>query len=484
MDRRSFLTTGVVGAGALALQLSSNRPVAALPSRTTEVVTSLSALQSAINRATAGAQIVLANGTYAVPSGSPITISGRNGTSTSPITISAETRGGVILTGPHSFLFSSSSNITISGFSFRQSSTLNIPAECARIRLTRNDFAMASTVSHSVVVRGNDAKVDRNVFRDKTTSGCYLVVDGPSGTAMAQRTHILRNHFRDHSFSGTNGGEPIRLGVGSRALSSANATIEYNLLERVNGDPEAISVKASGSTIRYNTVRDSLGGIVLRHGNNNRVDGNYILAGVNGIRIYGNDHLIVNNYVADLDELDGVGGAGIVLGSGSVRDHYSGESDTSRKGNDAPDRVTIALNTLRNNKEAIVGESQRSLPPLACKISDNLLVADSGTLVSMPYLQGITWSGNIAWGSASTGNIPSSGYRRADPKLVAGSDGVYRISTGSAAINGGTLSLSSVTDDLDGHARSTPFDVGADEFSTLAPVRRPLTTADVGPSAP
>ncbi len=114
--------------------------------------------------------------------------------------------------------------------------------------------------------------------------------------------------------------------MSSRALGDAGATVEYNLFERVNGDPEAISVKSSGNTIRYNTIRSSLGGIVLRHGNNNRVEGNYLLAGSNGIRIYGNDHLIVNNYVG------GVSSAGIVLGSGSVRDHYEGEPSDSQDG--------------------------------------------------------------------------------------------------------------------------------------------------------
>ncbi|WP_020386148.1 polysaccharide lyase 6 family protein [Kribbella catacumbae] len=475
MDRRAFLAGGIGVAAVAALQLPRPRSADA---QATAVVTSLSQLQSAINSATAGTTIVLANGSYAVPSGSPITVSGRNGSSTAPITIQAESRGGVTLTGAQSFVMSNSSYVTISGFVFKQTSTLDLPSSCTRIRITRNDFQLGSAASHWLVVRGDDVKVDRNVFHDKSTIGCYLVIDGPSGDEMAKRTYILRNHFRDHSFGGSNGGEPIRLGVSSRALSTAAATVEYNLFERANGDPEAISVKSSGNTIRYNTVRSSVGGIVLRHGNTNRVEGNYLLAGSNGIRIYGNDHLIVNNYVGD------VSSAGIVLGSGTVRDHFEGESSSSRTGNDAPDRVTIVLNTLRNNAQAIAGESQRTLPPLACRISDNLLVGSSGQLVDMPYQQGITWSGNLLWGSASNGNIPSGGFTRGDPKLTAGTDGIYRLASGSAAINASSMDHSSrVSDDLDGHPRTAPYDVGADEYSTAQPVRRPLTTADVGPNA-
>ncbi|WBQ01905.1 polysaccharide lyase 6 family protein [Kribbella sp. CA-293567] len=471
MDRRTFL--GSIGAAAVTLQLAGPGTAVA---KTTALVTSISQLQSAINSATAGTTITLANGTYAVSSA--ITVSGRNGTSSAPITIQAETRGGVTLTGSKSFVMSNSSYVTVSGFVFQQTSSFDLPSSCTRIRITRNDFQLGSAASHSLVVRGDDVKVDRNVFHDKSTAGCYLVIDGPSSTVMAKRTHILRNHFRDHSFGGDNGGEPIRLGDSGRALSSAGATVEYNLFERANGDPEAISVKSSGNTVRYNTLRSSTGGIVLRHGNNNRVEGNHLLAGGNGIRIYGNDHLIVNNYV------DGVDDAGIVLGSGSVRDHFDGESSTSRKGNDAPDRVTIVLNTLRDNGKGLVGESQRALAPLACRISDNLLVGSSGDLVDMPYLGGITWSGNILWGSASNGNIPSGGFTRADPKLSAGTDGVYRLGSGSAAINATSMNHSSrVTDDVDGQPRTAPYDVGADEYSTATLVRRPLTAADVGPNA-
>jgi poly(beta-D-mannuronate) lyase len=476
MDRRAFLIGGIAVAAVAAVELPRPRSADA---KATALVTSLSQLQSAINAATAGTTITLANGTYAVPSGSPITVSGRNGSSSAPIVIQAESRGGVTLTGSQSFVMSNSSYITVSGFVFKQTSTLDLPSSCTRIRITRNDFQLGSAASHWLVVRGDDVKVDRNVFHDKSTIGCYLVIDGPSSTVMAKRTYILRNHFRDHSYSGSNGGEPIRLGVSSRALDVADATVEYNLFERANGDPEGISVKSSGNTIRYNTLRSSTGGIVLRHGNGNRVESNYLLSGANGIRIYGNDHLIINNYVGD------VGSAGITLGSGTERDHTPGESEESRRGNDAPDRVTIVLNTLRNNSQAIAGESQRTIPPLGCKISDNLLVGSSGALTDMPYQQGITWSGNILWGSASNGNIPTTGFTRADAKLTAGADGIYRLGPGSAAINATAVNHATQTlEDLDGHPRTAPYDVGADEYTTTQPVRHPLTPTHVGPTAP
>src|SRR4051794_28492866 len=145
MDRRTFLS----GAGAaVALSLVSVRSALADQQAT---VTSLAELQQAINSATAGTTITVADGTYDVPSGSPITITNRHGSSSAPITIVAQSRGGVVFTGEQSFVFAGSSNITLSGFAFRQSTTLEIPADCPQIRLTRNDLQLAAAAGHWVV---------------------------------------------------------------------------------------------------------------------------------------------------------------------------------------------------------------------------------------------------------------------------------------------------------------------------------------------
>jgi poly(beta-D-mannuronate) lyase len=61
---------------------------------------------------------------------------------------------------------------------------------------------------------------------------------------------------------------------------------------------------------------------------------------------------------------------------------------------------------------------------------------------------------------------------------------VFRLQSTSSAINSSVGSYPEVTIDLDGHPRSGTKDVGADEFSTAPVIRRPLTTADVGPNAP
>ncbi|MET7277323.1 polysaccharide lyase 6 family protein [Kribbella sp. NPDC005582] len=470
LGRRTFLTAALA-TGATAVGSSSARA----GTRAVQVRT-VDELRRAIAAAQPGAEIVLADGTYNVTEG--IAIQGRRGTAGAPITVRAASTGGATLTGDRGFVLADSSYVVLSGFRLRQRTTLDIPTTCTNIKLSRNDLQFADVEGLNwLLVRGDNTVIERNHFHGKSTLGVFLGVEGPGSAGMARGVRIVRNYFSDHTFAGDNGGEPIRLGLSGRSLSDAGAIVEENLFERANGDPEAISVKSSGNIIRANTVRSSLGGIVLRHGNRTRVDGNFILAGSNGIRIYGNDHLVVNNYV------ERVSGAGIVLGSGNVRDHKPEDSAESRRGNDAPDRVTIALNTVLSSGTAISGESQRTLPPLGCTIADNLLTGDSGQLVAMPYQQGITWSGNLLWGAAGNGNIPAAGFTRKDPLLVTGPDGVRRLGAGSPAINAASRTYPTVSHDVDGHVRSGRADIGADEYSTAPPVRRPLTPADVGPAS-
>jgi poly(beta-D-mannuronate) lyase len=475
MDRRTFLAaTGLTGAAGVVGVAVAVPAIADVDGSRRGLVHSLDELEAAIAGAVPGTIITVANGTYE----GPIPITGKRGTRDEPIVIRAESVGGVVLTGDQSFVLSASSDVTISGFAFRgQTSTFDVPPDCKRIRLTRNDFQLADVEGlHWVMIRGDQTEFDHNEFHDKSTLGIYLGVEGAGTDQMAAGVRIHHNYFRDHTFPGDNGGEPIRLGVSPRALSTAGAVVEFNLFERANGDPEAVSVKSSGNTVRHNTIRDSLGGIVLRHGNGTRVEGNYLLSGENGIRIYGNDHLIVNNY------LERINGSGVVLGSGNIRDHYPGEPADSRRGNDAPDRVRIALNTVLDCEVAISGESHRTLPPLGCAVTDNLLVADNGQLVNMPFQDGITWSGNIHWGQATDGNAPA--FTRVDPRLAAGPDGVRRLTPGSPAINAASRSYRDVAVDLDGdHRTGRAADVGADEYSARRSTYRPLTPVDVGPHA-
>lgn len=446
----------------------------------TSTVTSLAQLQAAVSTAGAGDTIILKNGTYNVSSSSPLTIAG-GGTAAAPVTIAAESVGGVTLTGTKSFVFSGAHDVVIEGFRFTQSTTLEIPADSRAITLRRDEFAFADVEGlHNVMIRADDSVVEYSWFHGKTTLGVYLGIEGAGSTDMATGVKVRHNYFSDHNFAGANGGESIRLGVSPRALSVAGAVVEYNLFEEANDDPEAISVKSSGNTIRYNTIRNSFGGIVLRHGNDNTVVGNRITGGDNGIRIYGNDHEIINNDVA------GISGKALIIGSGTLRDHYEGEPSTSRTKNDAPDRIRIALNSFVNNGDGIAGETNRTVPPLDVTIVDNVIQGATGKLADVPLMQDFYWRGNILWGAAANGNIPTVGYTKVNPQLSQDSAGTWRPGSTSPVVDAAnqTNHANWVTDDIDGRARAGVFDVGAHEVTGGTATRAPLTVADVGPNAP
>lgn len=423
-------------------------------------VTSLSALQSALDKANPGDTIALADGSYAASSTLAIK---RSGTASAPVTVTAEHVGQATITGSKTFSFAGGvSNVVLRGFRFRGGASLSIPAGASHNRLSRNDFQLTGD-GNWVTVDGDDTEVDHNVFQNRTSQGVFLQILGPAD-AMAQNVHVHHNYFYNHQFSGSNGGESIRLGLSNHQSYSAHAVVENNLFEKADGDIEAISVKSSDNVVRYNTIRDSKGYIVLRHGNRSTVEGNLLFG--SGIRFHGNDHRIVDNYVANS------GGRAIVFGSGDEAD-----SGPTSKLHDRPDRVTVAYNTVLGSSSVIDGDGG-TFKPKDCVVADNIVKGTSGTLVTLPSGSTVKYEGNITFGG--TAGIPA---RTVDPKLVKDAAGLYRLAAGSPAIDAGAGAYPYAAKDFDLQSRSGAFDVGADEYFATGTTRVPLTKADVGPAA-
>lgn len=455
-------------------------------------VGSLEELKTGIKNAQPGDHIVVANGTYTLDGF--IAISKKTGTATEPIVIKAETVLGVTLQGTGSFNITNSSHVIIHGFrftgttarlgnndSYDQALTLRDSNNC---RITRNSFRMkdAKKAYWTIITgKGDDHRIDRNEYADKPAEGCFVVVYGPPG-AMSLRTRIDHNYFHGQTFTGDNGGECMRLGDSNRQNIDTFMTIEYNLFERNTGDVEVISNKTSSNTIRYNTLRGNRGSIVLRHGDDCLVEGNFLLDGQNGIRFYGDNHRIVGNYFAGNSGADAY--STIAIGNGSQADLANGENTY-----DQPHNCTVAFNTLVKNKvNLVVGvRGTNNFPATGTVIANNIISGDSGTLVEvLTPPPSATWRGNILWGAAAHGQLPLAGFRRVDPRLAKDADGVYRIKRNSPAINGAWNSsdYSYLNVDMDGQARIEPKDVGADEYAQTAALRRPLRVEDVGPRAP
>lgn len=459
------------------------------PLRTVNV-SSVSALQTAINNSIPGDHIVLANGNYSLSSS--VAVSGENGTAANPIVIRAASVLGATFNGTGSFNITNSSHIIVQGFRFigatgsGGSQGLNIK-DSNFCRVTRNYFQMSdSGKAYWTFVSGggNDHRIDHNEYANKPSEGCFIVVYGTTSPYnMSLRVRIDRNYFHDQTFSGANGGEAIRFGDSNRQNIDAFGIIEYNLFEANTGDVEVISVKSSSNQIRYNTLRNNVGSIVLRHGDDNTVEGNFLLDGENGVRFYGDNHKIINNYFSGND---GTGVRSTLgIGNGNTADAANGNT-----GYDQPNNAVVAFNTFAANSTNVVFglEGSSSYPPNGTVFANNILQGDAGTLVAAGSGTPINtvWQGNILWGSASAGIIPSAGYARVNPLLSLGFYNVYRLASNSPAINAAVNSAdySYLTTDLDGQTRTGTKDIGADEYSTASINRFPLSPSDVGPNAP
>jgi len=473
-------------------------------------------LQDAVNAANPGDVFVVSNGSYNDFEAS----FEANGTVENPIIIKAETIGGVTLTGESHFVFEKSSHVIFEGFIFdgEGDDTLIKLVGSNNIRITRNVFELKTTESIKWVYIGgiyndytfqfqsHNNRIDHNVFQNKTTPGHYITIDGTSNedesdSRQSQYDRIDHNHFKNNSPRAANEQESIRIGWSQMSMSSGYTIVEHNLFEDCDGDPEIVSVKSSDNIIRHNTFLRSYGTLSLRHGNRNRVEGNYFFGGdkangtfetstiyTGGIRIYGTDHVIVNNY------MEGLKGtrwdAPIALTQGDAIDGSSSDFTKHFRA----ERVAIVYNTLVNNTYGIEigfdndGDYSKELKDIT--IANNIVTGSENDLVR--YIDGndqsgeITWSNNIMY-PAGDANMVSGGstfseaeVSNTDPNLT--NDGtIWRSTDASPTIESG--SSLNITQDIDGQTRPEISTAGADHFSTESVRFDPLTSEDVGPNA-
>jgi poly(beta-D-mannuronate) lyase len=436
----------------------------------TIVVSSVAALQNAIDNAKPGDIILLTDGIYTTTNDITVT---RTATAKQPITISAQNAGAAEITGSGGFvLLSPASYIIIRDFKFTHAaSRAKSSAGSSFCRWTNNIFETPGD-GEDLTIAGNDNEVDHNTFRNKNAMGRFIAIRG-IGSQIAERLWIHHNYFKSHKDQGgKNGAEAFQFGLSGFSLSSSNSIVEYNLFEDCAGENELISVKASAVTLRYNTIRNCPAQFTLRHGNKNMVYGNYFI-NTPGLRIFGDDHVIYSNYFENCNPAINVGN-----GDGEVAD---GAQLTAH---DRPDRVLIAFNTLVNNKTNITqGGRKNGLGATYITIANNLIQGGGpAASLSGPYANG-AWEGNLIFNTAGAGDMPAGSYKIVDPRLVKDASGEFHLQAGSPAANAATGNYTSVITDIDGQKRIAPFDVGADEISKEAIKNRVLNPADVGAAA-
>lgn len=451
-------------------------------------------LKSLVNTVLPGDTIVVKDGIF--DTDGSVTIR-NNGTAENRIVIMAESLNGVNLVNESYFDFRKCSYITLTGFIFASTNVTAVKLQASHhIRITNNIFRINETESAKWVLVGgiwddpnaisSDNRIDHNIFENKTQPGNFITIDGSPDPVYVSsiRDTIDHNYFRNNNPRAVNEKESIRVGWSELSQSSGYTVVEHNLFEDCNGDPEIISVKTCDNIVRYNTFRRCKGTLSLRHGNRSEVNGNYFFGegveGTGGIRLYGDDHRVYNNYFQDLS--GSIWDAPITLTNGD----YDGGSNLTK--HFRINRAKVVFNTLVDNTNAIqigyTNNGNYSKPPRDVVIANNIIVGSENDLVEIFTTPiNMVWQGNIMFASKNSKlgiSVNPSEIKEIDPKLEI-SDNYWRLSSSSPAIDSSKGIWEYVNTDFDGQARDSLLDVGADEFNMNGIIFKPLSAADVGP---
>jgi hypothetical protein len=456
-------------------------------------VSSISALQSAINSASAGDVIVLADGTY---TNANITVG------TDGITVKAATPGGVIFNGSSTCSITGNNN-TFSGFQYKDGNCVdgtgnvfeldgnyNTLTQCNFYEIGGLDLKYINFMDgkhHNVMSYCNiEAKPYNGTPNDfKLNNNCAVQVSVTPTIGYNTIRYCTFMNFQGDQ-TGDVGCEPIRIGLGADQDYNSVTVVEYCYFENLgHGDSETISMKSQGNVVRYNTFNNNpLAQVVCRTGDKNRIYGNFFINS-GGIRVKeGKHYMIYNNYFQGAGNID--------FGSIELM-QYTGTE---------PNRVSdvyLYHNTFYNPGVIDLGGGSSTKSPLNIRFANNIFYkTGTSAILTNPGSNG-NYLGNIFWGGAPLGRAyNSTEFRNVDPNLTLNSYSYYVLSSLSTnAIDSSNGTYTPIEDnpyvdvdpnlmlDIERQARpadKTLKDVGCDEYTTGAITNRRMTSCDAGPS--
>ena len=431
-------------------------------------VKSIAALQAAIDAASPGQTVVLADGTYL----NTTLLLRTNG-----VTVQAQTPGGVHLNGTQQVVISGSANV-LRGFQF----TSGDVGEGTVIEVTGSNNTLSQLNFSGYRARRYvqfDAGTHHNELSYSSISRKWATPTGPAIQINTSPSVASYHRIRYCAFrlfpgpGGDHGNEPIRIGLGDERANASRTLVEHCYFSAVGtGDSESISVKSSENICRYNTFTSNPGGmLVLRAGNRNTAYGNFFVAGSGGVRCKeGNSHNVVNNYFE----------------TGSA-EAFRIEYVASDPAND----VRVVHNTFAN-----MGAIDLGGPGPTGLVFANNLFDKAGSAIFSNDNGKTSFVGNLYRGSL--GLAATAGLTAADPKLARNEDGYLAPGPNSPAVDvagaqlptlwsiEGIDSDPTVKKDIAGQPR--PFillqrDVGCSERQAMPSANRlrPLKLSQVGP---
>jgi poly(beta-D-mannuronate) lyase len=305
----------------------------------------------------------------------------------SDLTLRAQTPGKVILTG-QSHLRLEGHNLTVSGLHF----TNCLSKEPAILVIATNSRVTDTAVEGGeskfhVRLHGLSNRVDHCYFADKMNDDPTFQIEVEG---RPNYHHIDHNLFGHRPPLGRNGGETMRIGYSHQSMTNSRTLVEFNLFDQCDGELEIISNKSCENTYRSNYFLNSAGMFTLRHGNRCLVEGNYFdgknKKGSGGIRVIGEGHRIIGNYI------DSVAMGGFWITSGIV--------DSELKGYFQAKDCVIANNTFVNSPgpamqlDAGINSSRRTLRPENIIVTGNTFLITDGQLYKGTEGANWKWEGN------------------------------------------------------------------------------------------
>ena len=387
--------------------------------------------ENAVDALEPGDTIVLANGEWR---DFEILFTGK-GEPDNPITLTAETKGEVVITG-QSNLRMAGEYLVVSGLVFRDGYTSTNTV--ISFRRTRGDLAYHSRVTETVIDRFNNPerqetdfwvmmygkhnRFDHNHLVGKSNAGVTMAVRLDSEESQQNHHRIDHNYFGPRPVLGSNGGETLRIGTSQYSLTDSFTVVENNFFDRCDGELEIISIKSGRNTLRGNLFVESRGTLTFRHGNGNLVENNVFLGnGVDhtgGIRVINFDQVVRNNY---LEGLTGhrFGGAFVVM---------NGVPDSPLNRYFQVDNAMIENNSIIDSDHielAAGSDEERSATPVNSVFGSNLIHNEDGRNIITVHddISGIDFRANALNGvedSPLSDGFDNSGIelRRADNGLL------------------------------------------------------------------
>lgn len=226
--------------------------------------------------------------------------------------LTAETPGKVSVEGQSRLQFSGE-YLHVSGLIFRKGFTPKstvIEFRTGSVEYANNSILSACVIDgysnhkdsadHWIGVYGKNNRVENCYFGGKSNEGTTLVI-WPNDSNSINNNHLISgNYFGPRPRLGSNGGETIRIGTSQVCHLNSGSVVANNYFEHCNGEVEVISNKSGGNKFLNNTFFECEGSMVLRHGDNGIVAGNWFIGNgkpfTGGVRIINEGHQIYNNF--------------------------------------------------------------------------------------------------------------------------------------------------------------------------------------------